>query len=450
MAKSKLALTWLGLTSLAIVAALGYAAWHYHETGRWPLQPPGEYTVSQMTFARILTQMAAHQSIPPAFAAPERIETANTAAMTCGLERQPVTWSRSVLDKQASTATTPAYAVETRKETLLTSSGTGAVVFATADTFAVNVDGSPRAYHPADIYGRCETPASGPDKGKRICAINFLCYAGVRIFQGAREISCGAREDYRRAWDDIWNEIVNARAKPIPRAYWRLSGDEAFARSYGFFHPRKAATVMFKDTIIRQDASGKPCRRDVPGTKYEGYFVAATSLTGNEGAAEREGTDPARIVTDQRCNPIPYVDAETLPNIVIPVGGFAGAKVGDLVVAYRKDAAGIERWVHAIVGDEGPNHKFGEGSAAFNAAIKGAKSDWESYSDIVRNLHISPRDKGAGPVGVLIFKGTGAEPTGDFSPADVARKALEAFTTWGGNDLDKARDRFRACMQTIK
>ncbi|MFM1814832.1 MAG: hypothetical protein RLZ98_1527 [Pseudomonadota bacterium] len=431
---------------LAVIAALAWAGWHYHETGRWPFEPRGEFSVSERTFDRILAQLAATPSVPPKFAPPALIPAATEAAGKCGLMRQAVTWTKSVLDKEkTASAAAPTYALETTEGAILTSPD---AVFATADTFAVNVDGSPRAYHPGDVYGKCDIAQTGPDKGKKVCAINFLCYAGVRIFQGAREIKCGARDAYKKAWNDIWGEVVGGKAKEIPRSYWQR-GREDFSSRYGFFHPKEPLTVMFKDTIIRKDAAGRPCQRDVPGTRYEGYFVAATSLTGDEGADEREGKDRAKIVSDSRCDPIPYVDAEKLANIVIPVGGFAGASVGDLVVAYR-NSGGSERWVYAVVGDQGPNHKFGEGSVAFNAAIKGTKTEWANYSEIVRNLHISPRNKDAGPVGTLIFKGTRPALAGDLSTANVEKQALEAFLKWGNGDVTRAKERFRACMTVMK
>lgn len=439
------------MASLVILGGVAFAASHYHQTGRWPFGPERDVSVSEQTFDSILAQLRARPNIAPEFSPPTDISDESDAARACGLASQAVTFTQPIPDQSAAaSAGQPRYTLKATQGRILSSEGSSGVVMATAKTFAVNVDGHPRAYHPADIYGRCDTTTTGPAKGQTVCAINVLCYGGIRIFNGAREIPCGRHEDFKSAWNDVWAEIEGRRAKQIPRAYWQRSGNRMFDHSYGFFHATKPVTVMFRDTIIRQDNIGQPCRRDVPGTKYEGYFVSATSLTGNEGPDETEGTDANRIVTDKRCDPVPYVDAEKLPSIVIPLGGFAGAKVGDLVIGYRKDANGGERWVYAIVGDEGPNHKFGEGSIAFNAAIMGSSGPWPSYREITRDLHVATERLGGGPVGVVIFKATHARLGGLVTATNVEKHATEVFTAWGGGEIERAKDRFRACMTALE
>jgi len=329
-------------------------------------------------------------------------------------------------------------------------------LFVVTDVMAVNVDGSPRAYHPRDIFGTsCAVPAGAA--GAKVatngtqpaCALNFLCYAGVRLYDGARPIRCSNREEYQRYWDEMWSLIETGRAMRIPEQYWARDPSRAVDRRYGFFHPEKPVTVLFKDTIIPRDTERLPCIRDVAGARYYGFFVGATSLKGRERKDEPEGQVASEIASDRRCNPIPYVNAETLPNLVIPKGGFAGAKVGDLVVAYRKARDGQERWVFAIVGDEGPNDKFGEGSMAFNAALKGISKTWSSYRELARDLHIGERGAKQETIGILLFRNTAGATAGDLSAGNVASKAEQAFRGWGAGSLDAAKRRFLACMSAL-
>ncbi len=436
--------TWLVLG--VIGAGLCWIGYLYSTGQPIPYLTDQRYSVSPKTFDEILATLKSRPSIKPKFSAPVPITPSDQTAGICNLSSQTVTFSRA--KPAAGKGGTSDYTITTKTMPILTSEGAEGVLFAKAGTFAVNVDGSPRAYHPGDVYGRCNTAPVGLQKGKTVCAINFLCYAGVRVFEGGKEVRCGDRKNYQRAWNEMWNEIGAGRAVKIPRSYWRRGGK--FKRRYGFFHATKPVTVMFLDSIIRKDAAGKPCVRNVKGSPYYGYFVAATSLTGDEGEDESEGRDVAKIVTDKRCDPIPFVDAEKLPSIVIPVGGFAGAKVGDLVVGYRRAASGEARWVYAIVGDQGPNHKFGEGSVAFNEALKGHKRRWKNYSEIVRKLHISAREKGASKVSVLIFKDTKAKLANKLSRKSVQSTAETLFKHWGGGSIDAAKKRFQACAATLR
>jgi hypothetical protein len=326
----------------------------------------------------------------------------------------------------------------------------GSALLVATNVMAVNSDGSPRSYHPLDAFGTCKTSGSPAADAGAPCAINLLCNAGVRVYEGARPIRCGQREDYQRAWDEMWGLIATGRAVRIPESYLARDPDRSSDRRYGFFHPERPVTVLFKDTIIPHDTNKVPCVRNVAGTRYEGFFVAATSLKGRERRDEAEGHVVSRIVKDRRCSPIPFVNAETLPNIVIPKGGFAGAKVGDLVVGYRKEPSGEERWVYGIVGDEGPNDKFGEGSMAFNAALRGIPvRPWDSYRDIARNLHIGDRASKKETVGLLILRGTGGLTRKDMSTASVERQSRRAFQAWAKGSLAAAQNRFRACLEAV-
>jgi hypothetical protein len=306
------------------------------------------------------------------------------------------------------------------------------------DVMAVNLDGSPRAYHPDDIWaGNCAPPAAGVTPAPttasaqpKACALNVLCYAGVRFFvDGSRPVRCADRDQYQQLWQEMWPLISSGRAVRVPDRYWSRDPQRASDGRYGFFHPEKPLTVLFKNTIIPQSSAGGPCVRDVAGARYQGYFVNKTSLRGSEREDEAEGRRRSAIVTDKRCSPLPYVNAETLPALVIPKGGFAGAKVGDLVVAYRKARDGAERWVYAIVGDEGPNDKFGEGSLALNAALNGhaAEKRWSSYRELVRDTHIGERGAGKEAIGVMIFRGSAKHAAKDLSRHNVERVAELQF-----------------------
>jgi hypothetical protein len=431
---------------------------------------PARPIVSEAAFAEIIAILNERPDTPPQLLAERAAMIGATPAgkqaalQACRLARHDMLF-RLYRSKPAPDLgpNRSAFDVTETRLPLLLGARAGTPLFVRTDVMAVNLDGSPRAYHPSDIWAANCTPQAASTVGAAAvtpaappagtpCALNLLCYAGVRFFvDGSRPVRCADRAEYQKHWDEMWPLIESGRAVSVPESYWARDPQRSTDGRYGFFHPEKSLTVLFKNTIIPRDSRGGPCRRDVATARYQGYFVGKTSLTGSERADEPEGRSSAPLVTEKQCSPLPYVNAETLPALVIPKGGFAGAAVGDLVVAYRKDRAGTARWVYAIVGDEGPNDKFGEGSLALNAALRGHPPGqrWDNYRELVRDTHIGERGAGKEDIGVMIFRGSSRRAAGDLSRRNVARVAERLFRRFGDGSLEAARSRFLACLDAL-
>ncbi len=419
--------------------------------------PAAAQTVSRPQFREILTELTARPNIRPRIVAP-KAEPAKAGAVSddsaamaanrkaCGMPRRDVIFSVPHRIENKDDDGPPLFKVDTERLPILADAGrpNRGAVFAVTDKFAVNADGAPRSYHPLDPFGRCSGEGSA-----RVCAIDALCNAGTRLFDGDEEIKCSQRDAYKAAWAEMWSQISAGRATLIPRRYWRMDRTGRTSTHFGYFHPDKPMTVILRHNILARDAKLRPCVRDVSGAKYAGYFVSKTSLKGDQGTDEQEGHSAEAIVSDARCNPLPYTDPEVLPGTVIPVGGFAGARVGDLAVVYRKDENGVERFVYAVISDEGPNHKFGEGNIALNAALKGVAVKVETIKDIYA-LDIRSKGDRRETIAVLILRGTSRRHYASLSRRAIETATDHAFKAWGGGTLDTARNRFLACLGALQ
>jgi len=145
-------------------------------------------------------------------------------------------------------------------------------------------------------------------------------------------------------------------------------------------------------------SDGRPIvqRSDDPAP---GFLVSSTALE-----------DPARDRTDPRR----YLDAETIPYIVLPGHMAVGASLGDFATVVNRRNA---RSVGAICGDIGPRNKIGEASIATAKAI---------------GIPESPRTGGisAKIVLYLIFVGSGNHRPR--SAEEIADEAGRLFADWGG------------------
>ncbi len=138
-----------------------------------------------------------------------------------------------------------------------------------------------------------------------------------------------------------------------------------------------------------------------------GFFVSSTALE-----------DPSK----ERTNPLRYLDAESIPYIVLPGGMGAGAGLGDYGVVVNRSNNKVSA---AICGDIGPRRKIGEASIAAAKAI---------------GIPSSPRNGGVSSKIVLyvIFAGSG-----DHLPKtaqEIETGATQRFADWGG------LDRVQACF----
>ena len=116
-------------------------------------------------------------------------------------------------------------------------------------------------------------------------------------------------------------------------------------------------------------------------------------------------------------DPLRYVDAATVPYVSIPSEMLAihggPLHMGDVAMVWR---AG--RVCAAIVGDDGPEKKYGEGSIALAKAL---------------NLPPSPRNGGcdAGVV-YIVWPGSATTPAWPRTNEAIAAQANALFATWGG------------------
>lgn len=292
--------------------------------------------------------------------------------------------------------------------------------FATLSRVAVDADGAGRSYHPEDPLGKgeCER-ASGPDGrvGLRgICALDQFSSGGAYVFNGTQKLS---KDAFVAHWSAMWPKIRDRSLRPVRLAdvYPDVPKD------FYFFHWRERnLTAFFKDNIIPRDREGYPCRYGPSDGVRNGYFISSTTLENNS-AARSDGCAPHR-----------YLDAENVPFIVLPKGGFGKVQVGDIAIVWRKD-----KLVYAIVGDAGPATKLGEASIALNAMLLGKFGDPLPNMKATWSLDI---DSGA-PVSLLVLGGTNRALHGDYSPRNVEAVARQELAHWNGHG-DLLR-RFEAC-----
>jgi len=137
-------------------------------------------------------------------------------------------------------------------------------------------------------------------------------------------------------------------------------------------------------------------RSDDPGP---GFFVSSTAL---------------EDLTKSRTDPLRYVDAESIPYIVLPEGMGGGAGLGDFAVVANVKS-GI--FTPAICADIGSRHKIGEASIAAAKAI---------------GIPSSPREGGVSQhiVRYMIFSGSGNHKPR--TAAEIADTANQLFDDWGG------------------
>jgi len=148
--------------------------------------------------------------------------------------------------------------------------------------------------------------------------------------------------------------------------------------------------------------NGKPYiqKADDP---YPGYYMSMTSLEDTD----KKETDPER-----------YVNAETIPYIVLPqkVEEAGGAKLGDFAVVLNKANGKL---CYAIFADGGPPGKLGEGSIALAKAL---------------DIDANPKDGGV-PDNIiyLVFPGSGNKQKRTLE--EINTEGGKLFAAWGGKEM---------------
>lgn len=292
--------------------------------------------------------------------------------------------------------------------------------FATLSRVAVDADGSGRSYHPEDPLGRGEcqrvTYSDGRPGLSGICALDQFSSGGAYVFSGTQKLS---KDAFVSNWASMWPKIRDKSLRSVVLAdvYPDVPKD------FYFFHWRERnLTAFFKDNIIPKDHQGYPCRYGAADGVRNGYFISSTTLE-NSTLARADGCAPHR-----------YLDAENVPFIVLPKGGFGNVQVGDVAIVSRKDKV-----VYAIVGDGGPATKLGEASIALNARLLGKFGEPFLNMKATWSLDI---DSGA-PVSLLVLGDTRRNLHGDYSARNVEAVAKQELARWNGHGDPLAR--FEAC-----
>jgi hypothetical protein len=261
------------------------------------------------------------------------------------------------------------------------------------------------------------TRADGRTGLSGICALDQFSSGGAYVFSGTQKLS---KDTFVSNWATMWPHIRDRKLKPVVLAdvYPDVPKD------FYFFHWRERnLTAFFKDNIIPKDRQGYPCRYQAADGMRNGYFISSTTL---------ENTTPERA---DGCAPHRYLDAENVPFIVLPKGGFGNVKVGDVAIVSRKDTV-----VYAIVGDGGPATKLGEASIALNARLLGKFGEPFLNMKATWSLDI----EGGSPVSLLVLGGTREKLNGDYSAHNVDAVAKRELERWNNGHGDRLA-RFEAC-----
>lgn len=245
-----------------------------------------------------------------------------------------------------------------------------------ADDLHVNTDGTKRSYKIDDFWGEID-------------AINTLCNAMAGY---CTDLKTSGRTDRTKVAERI-SALKTARERDWPADLL-------------------AKTKLSPAVIVMKD--GKPC------AEQDGFLISSTSLQ-----------DPK--VKDV-CDLGKYVDALTVPAIVIPKGsnGFSARNihVGDLAVVLPRGQTTV---ILAVVGDTGPVDELGEGTVALARAALNKNADPANYDEVRGRGRYAGKGWEIPYSYVLIFAGTrdvkNPYMTNDrIGSADFKKK----FDDWGG------------------
>jgi hypothetical protein len=295
--------------------------------------------------------------------------------------------------------------------------------FVTLKRIAVDADGSGRAYHPEDPLGHgvCQKTISADGKIalSGICALDEFSSSGTNLYKGSQRLS---GEAFTSNWKAIWPKISERSLKSVTLA--EAYGQGVPEKFYFFYWHERGLLALFRDNIIPKDRRGYPCRYDDADGVRNGYFVSSTTLE-NGTAARADGCAVRR-----------YLDAETVPYIVLPLGGFGQVRVGDIAILQSNDRT--VRTVYGIVGDEGPGTKLGEGSIALNAKLLGKSGEPLLTMKDTWAIDIQGR-----AISLLVLGGTNKSLNGDYSPLNIEAVARQELKRWNGDGDPLTR--FEAC-----
>jgi len=235
----------------------------------------------------------------------------------------------------------------------------------------------------------------------------------------------GTRRSY--SVEDFWGEhnALNNLCNAMSDACKKMNKEQLRARRIatqeaarnGWPKEQLKQTRLSPHIIPMPD--GKPC------PAVDGYLVSATALHAKD--------------VQKPCELSNYVDALTVPAIVIPKGdksqfAKAGARVGDLVTAVPLSAT---RAVHGVIGDTGPQDKLGEASLAMNGALLGKTSEPVNYLEVRGRKPFEGKGWAVPKTLVLIFAKSRDVEAPYLTLDRIGPAAEQRFQAWGG--LARAR-----------
>lgn len=253
---------------------------------------------------------------------------------------------------------------------------------------AVNTDGAPTSYHPADFKGES-------------LAIN-------RIDHGIAISSTTDKKLTPQKKSEIFDEWRKSEDWTVPAGYhigWR--------------------------NVIAADAAGKPC---VFRNDYAGYFGSLTAL--KNGLAPKDvGECQVKNQLDQR-----FIPAIVLRGNANPLKHY-GAKKGDLVLAVNPGNGVI---IPGVIGDTGDGNRIGEGSVALNMALLKKSEQPKTYPEALR------LDTGKEDMIIAVLPGSDLYKRERPYTAENIAKRVEAWATEQGyGTLDEMAAAMMVCAEGL-
>lgn len=302
----------------------------------------------------------------------------------------------------------------------------------------VDADGSPRAYHPEDPFGRgvCDrSPTHGQATGN-ICALDNLGNAGIRLFQGSQRITlyskAGADQhsepnpDFTSVWGTLWAQI--AKRQPQWVDLDALFGNAAPSNLRLYYSKDSNAAVIF-DTDIIPFKDSYPCQSGA-GSGH-GYFVAATA------PLPKAKSD----LKQDACSAASYLDPSRVPFFVLPGGVFQNLHVGDVAVAIAK-VNDADRLVFGMVGDIGPEDQIGEGSILLARELLGTVPEPKNSIDLGNlDIKVQNTSSAVSSLAILVLGGTAKYLAGNYTAKNIEKVGQTLLSKWA-NDLP---DRLEVC-----
>ncbi|MBY5825164.1 glycoside hydrolase family 75 protein [Rhizobium leguminosarum] len=257
------------------------------------------------------------------------------------------------------------------------------------------------------VYRGDPVPALGNVRPLLFIVSHKVNTDGTKVSYGVKDPRGLLCRDQPNANSCAINHIGNAFNDP-----GRPVADFEAVRDAGF-PPNKSWQVLDPSIIEKDKNTGKPC------VTPDGYLVSMTAEVVNDGGHAHEGD----------CDQTKYIDALTVPAIVIPKGEnqFAAADIGkrNIVVAFSSSAT--KNVVPSIVGDTGPSNELGEATVAMNRMLNGLPD-----AETPKHRDDAKARFQAKATATLIFPGGANRLARPVTPQRVAEGGNDKLAKFGG------------------